>query len=187
MELDSSPRSFWATLDHAEREDREAERNVRPPPKTKPPRHDLRRHRMDVDPDPDVGGEDPDLSLNYKVVGSRRVQRDEKQKRPGDYWQADSAWGVWPPDADHPTSAPDEARAKAIADGADPDEEGDEDAGEEGFDDEPSGEDRGEARKKRLDQVRKQFREAAVTVPIVGIEFTQDAQTIAGESLSSSG
>ena len=28
----------------------------------------------------------------------------------------------------------------------------------------------------------KQFREAAVTVPIVGIEFTQDAQTIAGES-----
>jgi len=28
----------------------------------------------------------------------------------------------------------------------------------------------------------KQFREAAVTIPIVGIEFTQDAQTIAGET-----
>ena len=28
----------------------------------------------------------------------------------------------------------------------------------------------------------KRFREAAVEIPIVGIEFTQDAQTIAGES-----
>lgn len=119
---------------------------------------------MDVDPDPDVGGEDPDLSLNYKVVGSRRVQRDEKRKRPGDYWQADSAWGVWPPDADHPTSAPDEERAKAIADGADL-EGGDEDA--DGSDDEPSDEpsdeDQEESRQERLDQVRKQFRDTLKT------------------------
>lgn len=62
------------TKDHAEREDEEAERLVRPLPKKKPPRRDRRREQMRPDRDPDVEGDsdlkgDPDLSLNYKSVG----------------------------------------------------------------------------------------------------------------------
>lgn len=62
------------TKDHAEREDEEANRLVRPLPKKKPPRRDLRREQMhpdrdpDLDADPDLKG-DPDLSLNYKSIG----------------------------------------------------------------------------------------------------------------------
>lgn len=67
-------RELWATKDHAEREDEEAERLVRPLPKLKPPRKDRRREEMEVERDPDVDADrdlkgDPDLSLNYKTVG----------------------------------------------------------------------------------------------------------------------
>lgn len=63
-----------ATKTPGQREDEEAERLVRPLPKKKPPRHDRRRERMDVDRDPDVDGDDdiksdPDLKLNRKNIG----------------------------------------------------------------------------------------------------------------------
>lgn len=57
----------------SEKEDDESERLVRPSPKKKPPRKDKRRERVHVkDPDVDTGdrGDDKDLSLNYKRVGS---------------------------------------------------------------------------------------------------------------------
>lgn len=65
--------SRLATKDHAQREDEESERLVRPPPKVKPSRHDRKRERVRSDRDTDVEG-DPDLktkdkSLNYKIVG----------------------------------------------------------------------------------------------------------------------
>lgn len=62
------------TKTHEERVDEEAERLVRPLPRKKPPRRDLRREEIrpdrdqDVDSDPDLKG-DPDLSLNYKSIG----------------------------------------------------------------------------------------------------------------------
>lgn len=62
-----------ATKDTAEKEDEESERLVRQSPKKKPPRKDKRRERIKVeDPDIDTGdrGDDKDLSLNYKRVGS---------------------------------------------------------------------------------------------------------------------
>jgi hypothetical protein len=63
-----------ATKDHYERETEEAERLVRPAPKVKPKRTDLRREETQADRDPDVEGDrdlkaDPDLSMNYKSVG----------------------------------------------------------------------------------------------------------------------
>ena len=57
-----------ATKSKLEKEDEESERLVRPPPKVKPPRHDRRRERVQVDDDPDRE-EDPDLSRNYKDIG----------------------------------------------------------------------------------------------------------------------
>ena len=67
----------FATKSDAEREDEEAERLVRKAPKDKPPRHDKRRERMEVK-DPDVDGEDKDLSMNYKTIGgSERIAGDE--------------------------------------------------------------------------------------------------------------
>lgn len=79
---------FLATKTDPEREDEEADRLVRPAPKKKPPRRDLRREQMDLERDPDLEGEsDPDMSLNYKDVGgsasAARVFRrwaKEKQK-----------------------------------------------------------------------------------------------------------
>lgn len=68
-----------ATKDHYEQETNEAERLVRPAPKVKPKRTDLRREEMQTDRDPDTDTDpdtkrDPDLSLNYKSVGgSQRV------------------------------------------------------------------------------------------------------------------
>lgn len=58
-----------ATKDHYERENEQAERLVRPAPKIKPPRHDLRREEMETDSDPDLDSKDKDLSENYKDVG----------------------------------------------------------------------------------------------------------------------
>ena len=74
------------TKDHVERETDEAERLVRPSPKVKPPRHDKRRERMDVDDDPDLDMTDKDLSKNYKTIGgsiaSRVLQRWAKDEGP---------------------------------------------------------------------------------------------------------
>lgn len=44
------------------------ERLVKPSPKHKPPRKDLKKERID-DLDPDLDDKDPDLSLNYKDIG----------------------------------------------------------------------------------------------------------------------
>ncbi|NBQ99339.1 MAG: hypothetical protein EBT79_02190 [Actinobacteria bacterium] len=63
---DVAPRT--ATKTEAEREDDEAERLVRKSPKLKPSRDDSKRERMRVS-DPDTGGRDRDLSLNYKDNG----------------------------------------------------------------------------------------------------------------------
>ena len=71
---------LWATKDHYEVENEESERLVRPAPKVRTPRHDLRRERMDTDRDPDIEGDpdiarDKDLSLNYKNVGGSTISR----------------------------------------------------------------------------------------------------------------
>jgi hypothetical protein len=58
-----------STKSRGEREDEEVERLVRPSPKVKPPRHDRRRERVEVDHDPDVKTPDKDLSMNFKDIG----------------------------------------------------------------------------------------------------------------------
>lgn len=115
--LDAWVRGVLGTLSPAEREEREVERLSKPAPSKKPPRRDLRRTLVK---DEDLRGKDPedrDLSLNYKKVGGK-VPRDKHPKEPGDYWQTESAWGVWPKSSKHPTSAPDEEAAKNLAEGA---------------------------------------------------------------------
>lgn len=65
-----------AKKDKSEKEDEEAERLVRKKPKKKPSRKDRRRDRVKVD-DPDIpkgNSGDPDMSLNYKKVGSKDSQ-----------------------------------------------------------------------------------------------------------------
>src|SRR5271170_4394770 len=64
----------WATKDHYELETEESQRLIRPSPKLKPPRRDLRRDTVDPDRDPDIADDpdiakDKDLSLNYKNIG----------------------------------------------------------------------------------------------------------------------
>src|SRR5690554_3061095 len=46
----------------------EAERLVRKSPTKKPPRLDKERRKIEVN-DPDLNQKDPDMSLNYKVIG----------------------------------------------------------------------------------------------------------------------
>lgn len=58
-----------ATKSESEKEDEAVEDMIKPEPKKKPPRTDLRKRRLDVK-DSDLDGEDDDLSLNYKKVGS---------------------------------------------------------------------------------------------------------------------
>lgn len=58
------------TKTHSEREDESAEALVKPAPKKKPPRHDLRRERIEVE-DSDTDTSDDDLSLNYKDAAVR--------------------------------------------------------------------------------------------------------------------
>lgn len=61
------------TKTDSERENEEVEAMVKPSPKKKPPRHDLRHERMDTD-DPDMDRSDKDMSLNYKdATGASRV------------------------------------------------------------------------------------------------------------------
>lgn len=76
-----------ATKDRGEREDEAAEHLVRPAPKKKPPRRDLRRERVDdaaSDPDlkSDLGVEhDPDMSLNRKRTAVQQVLALSKDDR----------------------------------------------------------------------------------------------------------
>lgn len=101
----------------AEREDDETSRLVRPMPKKKPPRKDLRRERMDVedkDTTPAGADTDKDMSLNYKKVARRlafrwlaipslepsaekvayRVLFATGGHKPGDIWKAEET-GRW--------------------------------------------------------------------------------------------
>ena len=56
-----------STKTDGEKEDEQAEAMVKPLPKDKPPRQDLRKRRLDTE-DSDLDTEDGDLSLNYKKV-----------------------------------------------------------------------------------------------------------------------
>lgn len=58
-----------ATKSEAERDDESAAALIKPSPKKKPPRQDLRKHRIDSG-DSDLDTKDDDMSLNYKKVGS---------------------------------------------------------------------------------------------------------------------
>jgi hypothetical protein len=58
-----------STKDLYEREEEEAERLVRPLPKVKPPRHDLRRDEVEAEKDPDLSKNDKDLSKNRREIG----------------------------------------------------------------------------------------------------------------------
>lgn len=57
-----------STKTRAEKEDAEVERLVRPNPKIKPPRRDLRRNIVKTEDDPD-NEKDKDQSMNYKDIG----------------------------------------------------------------------------------------------------------------------
>jgi len=65
---------FRATKNHQQRQDEEAARLVRPNPKVKPPRRDLRRERVQ-EPDPDAKKPDKDISKNFKDIGGSLIQR----------------------------------------------------------------------------------------------------------------
>jgi 2'-5' RNA ligase len=56
------------TKTEAQREDEATEKLVKPAPKAKPPRHDLRNERVEAEGDPDLDDTDDDLSLNFKKV-----------------------------------------------------------------------------------------------------------------------
>ena len=60
-----------ATKSDAQREDEATEKLVKPAPKAKPPRHDLRNERVKAERDPDLDTTDDDLSLNFKKVARR--------------------------------------------------------------------------------------------------------------------
>jgi len=64
-----------ATKSRGEREDEEVERLVRPSPKVKPARHDLRRERVEPDDDPDLDNRDKDQSKNFKDIGGSTAAR----------------------------------------------------------------------------------------------------------------
>lgn len=115
-------RAIRSTLTPAEKEEREIERLSRPAPSKKPPRHDLRRELVRDEDSTADKDEDRDMSLNYKRVSFARwaakVPQDKRPKEPGDYWQTESAWGVWPQGSKNTTSAPDEESAKEMAKGS---------------------------------------------------------------------
>jgi hypothetical protein len=114
-----------ATKSEGEREDEEVERLVRPSPKKKPPRDDLRRERVETDSDPDVkpiGAEtDKDLSRNYKHVAKRRStpKPPKGQHRPGEVWKTKSGWRGMTQAGDSQTF-PEREQAQAYAKGQDP-------------------------------------------------------------------
>lgn len=78
-----------ATKNTLERQEDEAARHVRPAPKQKPPRQDLRRNQdhPDSDPDLDDASDRKDRSENYKTIGGSTVERVVRRflaRRPGD-------------------------------------------------------------------------------------------------------
>jgi len=108
-----------ATKTHGEREDEEAERLLRPEPKKKPPRNDLRREQMNTDKDKDTESEgadgDKDLSLNYKRIALRWLAAAGEHK-PGEVWQTESGWAGQNPDG-VPHTFKDRTKAEAYAKG----------------------------------------------------------------------
>jgi len=72
-----------ATKSKAEKEEEQIRKLLRPDPKKKPPRHDLRKHRIEEE-DEDLKGdradEDKDRSLNYKHVAALYLQAWQKAK-----------------------------------------------------------------------------------------------------------
>ena len=174
----SALRHVWrsATKSKAEKDDEEAERLTRPAPTKKPPRKDLRRERVkDEDDDKDTGRanaeNDKDLSLNYKKVARRfhaevlqelgdldlmrlakgKVDKDQPEKGPGDYWEAKGGWRAWPPKGDSSTNAESEEAAKAIAEGGGGGED------EEGGEDKPDPkEEKAKQREKHRNELRRQ-------------------------------
>lgn len=90
---DALARFVQATKTRAEREDEQVkDKLVRRSPKVKPPRDDLRDHRIDTDTDPDMDSQgqegDRDLSLNYKRVAARWLRKAEGGKAPSREEQA---------------------------------------------------------------------------------------------------
>jgi len=115
----------WATKTPAEKEDEEAERMVRPAPKLKPPRQDLRRNRVQPD-DPDVKTEgadkDKDLSKNYKRVAARWLRKLAAEHKPGDVWETDKGWvGMNPAGNTHTFKDQGKAQEFAKGQGEEPD------------------------------------------------------------------
>ncbi len=66
-------RCTLASLTSTEQEEREVERLVHTPPKSKPPRRDLRRNRVQ-EKDTDLQEKDMDLSLNVREVGGSMAE-----------------------------------------------------------------------------------------------------------------
>ena len=129
----------WATKSDAEVEDEESERLVRPSPKKKPPRKDLKRHRVQEksekdDKDPDEEQDRKDRSRNYKDASHSRVALR--------YFLAkitqtdDGRFRAERPDSEVPQYFDTEDKAKAWVEG----EKGGDDEPAEG-DDKPKGED----------------------------------------------
>ena len=108
-----------ATKTQGEKEDEEAERLLRPEPKQKPPRHDLRREQMNTDTDKDTesagADKDKDLSLNYKRIALRWLAAAGEHK-PGEVWQTESGWAGQNPDGVSHTFK-DKTKAEAYAKG----------------------------------------------------------------------
>lgn len=60
--------SRLSTKNRTDKEDEQAAERIKPAPKQKPPRYDLRRDII-KDKDPDLDKKDKDLSMNYKDIG----------------------------------------------------------------------------------------------------------------------
>lgn len=111
-----------ATKSDAQKEDKDIRQMLKGEPDKKPPREDLRRTRMRVD-DPDLAGDDKDMSLNYKIVASLvgrwlRAGGDPEHK-PGDVWRSESGKWVGKNPAGNTHSFDDKSKAEAFAQGAD--------------------------------------------------------------------
>ena len=136
-----------ATKSDGEREDEAAKDLIKPDPKKKPPRQDLRDHRVDPDRDGDLGGQsaetDPDLTLNFKRVAHKFLVKlgevspppkvvgikDAPEHKSGDYWQTEEKnWrGINSEGTAKTFDSKDEA--KAFATGSGDASEDDEDTG----------------------------------------------------------
>lgn len=119
-----------ATKSKTDKEDESSAKLVKPSPKKKPPRQDLRKRRLtDEDKDlsnPSSADNDRDLSLNYKRVGYRRLMalriaaKDQKALKPGKARRHPDGkgWQGRPKDEDKPTQTFDhKEQAEAYAEG----------------------------------------------------------------------